>query len=154
MNMKIGLFIPCFIDAVYPEVGVATLELLERFGVEVFYPTGQTCCGQPIANEGDQENSKAAEINFIQNFKDCEYIVAPSGSCVSHIRYYMDADEQTPETLQVRKHTYELVEFITDILKIKEFPWSSFYHKAAIHNSCSAIRSLNLAKPSEEMGES
>ena len=151
--MKVGLFIPCFVDAVYPEVGVATLELLEKFGVEVYYPLSQTCCGQPMANEGDQENSKAAEANFVNNFKECEYIVGPSGSCVSHVRHYMDATEQTAETIRVRKRAYELVEFITDILKIKEFPWASFYHKAAIHNSCSSIRSLNIAKPSEVMGE-
>jgi L-lactate dehydrogenase complex protein LldE len=151
--MKVGLFIPCFVDAVYPEVGIATMELLERLGVEVVYPLNQTCCGQPMANEGDQENSKAAEANFVNNFKDFDYIVGPSGSCVSHVRHYMDATEQTEEAVQVRKRTYELVEFITDILNIDEFPWASFYHKSAIHNSCSAIRSLKLAKPSEVMGE-
>jgi L-lactate dehydrogenase complex protein LldE len=151
--MKVGLFIPCFIDAIYPEVGIATMELLERLGVEVEYPFNQTCCGQPMANEGDQKDAAAAETNFVNNFKAYDYIVAPSGSCVSHVRFYMDAINQTDEVCQVRKNTYELVEFITDILKIDAFPWATFYHKIAIHNSCSAIRSLNIAKPSEVMGK-
>lgn len=150
--MKVGLFIPCFVDAVYPEVGIATLQLLERLGVEVEYPLNQTCCGQPMANEGDQKDSAGAEANFVENFKGYEYIVGPSGSCVAHVRHFMDAIPYTPEAANVRKRTYELVEFITDILKIKEFPWAEFNHPITIHNSCSAIRSLNIAKPSEVMG--
>jgi L-lactate dehydrogenase complex protein LldE len=71
-NAKIGLFIPCYIDLVYPEVGIATLELLERFGLDVGFPLNQTCCGQPMSNTGDEANAAAAERLFIENFKDYE----------------------------------------------------------------------------------
>ncbi|MCB1535443.1 MAG: (Fe-S)-binding protein, partial [Rhodoblastus sp.] len=110
--MKVGLFIPCFIDAYFPEVGVATLELLERFGLDVVYPTEQTCCGQPMANSGFETEAAGAEALFVRNFEGFDYIVGPSGSCVHHIRNHLTAIEQTPAVLEVRARTYELVEFL------------------------------------------
>src|ERR1700741_2616534 len=80
-RMRIGLFIPCFIDAFAPEVGIATLELLERFGHEVVYPRDQTCCGQPMGNSGFNAESAGTERLFVRNFFGFDYIVAPSGSC-------------------------------------------------------------------------
>src|SRR5476649_1590080 len=85
-TMKAALFIPCYVDAVFPEVGIATLELLERFGVEVAYPLNQTCCGQPMANSGCHDDAAAAEALFVKNFAGYDYIVGPSGSCVHHVR--------------------------------------------------------------------
>jgi L-lactate dehydrogenase complex protein LldE len=78
--MKIGLFIPCYVDAFFPEVGIATLELLERFGCSIQYPLNQTCCGQPMANSGCQEDSAATEALFVKCFKDFDTIVGPSGT--------------------------------------------------------------------------
>ncbi len=147
--MKVALFIPCYIDAIYPEVGIATLELLERLGVEVDYPENQTCCGQPMANEGDQVSAARTEALFCDIFAGYDYIVSPAGSCVKHVRFHMDAIEQTESVKQVRANTYELVEFLTDILQVTEFPWAEFPHKVAIHNSCSSIRGLGLASRSE-----
>ena len=85
-NMKIGLFIPCYIDLVYPEVGIATLQLLERFGLNVGYPLNQTCCGQPMSNSGDEKNAQPAERLFVDNFKDFDCIVGPAGSCVKRYK--------------------------------------------------------------------
>jgi L-lactate dehydrogenase complex protein LldE len=150
--MKIGLFIPCYIDAIYPEAGIATLELLEKLGLDVEYPMDQTCCGQPMSNEGNYKSAEAAQKLFIQNFKKYEYIVGPAGSCVKQVRSHFDNLEQTDEVKQVRKNTYELVEFLHDIIKVKSFPGVQFNHKIALHNSCSSIRGLGIAKPSEIMG--
>ena len=90
--MTVGLFIPCYIDQLYPQVGRATLELLEKLDVNVVYPPGQTCCGQPMANAGFEDESKGACNNFIHNFKSFDYIVAPSGelylSCKKALRYH------------------------------------------------------------------
>jgi len=147
--MKIGLFIPCYIDAVYPNVAIATLELLEKLKIEVEYPMKQTCCGQPMANEGDQENSRKTEQNFVDNFAGYDIIVCPAGSCVKHVRHHMDAIEQTETVKNVRKNTYELTEFLHDMVKVTEFPWAEFEHTVAIHNSCSSIRGLHLASMSE-----
>lgn len=151
-DMKIGLFIPCYIDMVYPEVGIASLELLERFGLNVDYPLNQTCCGQPMSNSGDERNAAATERLFVANFKDYDCIIGPAGSCVKQVRCHFDLLEQTNDVKHVRQHTYELVEFLHDILKVDSFPWTAFPHSAAIHNSCSSIRGLGIAKPSEIMG--
>ena len=137
---------------IYPEVGIATLQLLERFGINVDFPLNQTCCGQPMSNSGDEPNDAAAERLFIENFKGYDYIVGPAGSCVKQVRCHFDRLEQTEEVKHVRQHTYELVEFLHDILKVEAFPWAEFPHSAAIHNSCSSIRGLGIAKPSEIMG--
>ena len=150
---KIGLFIPCYIDAFFPEVGIATLELLEKVGCSVEYPLSQTCCGQPMANSGCQKDSAGTEALFVDSFKEFDTIVGPSGSCVHHIRCHFDAIPQTPETVKVRTTTRELVEFLHDDLKVESFPWASFPHKIGLHNSCSAIRGLGHARPSERLYE-
>ena len=149
---KVGLFIPCYIDLVFPEVGIATLELLEKFDLDVSFPLDQTCCGQPMSNSGDEANSAGAERLFVSNFKDYDYIIGPAGSCVKQVRCHFDAIDQTEQVKHVRKNTYELVEFLHDILQVQSFPWADFPHSVAIHNSCSSIRGLGLAKPSEIMG--
>jgi L-lactate dehydrogenase complex protein LldE len=153
-DMKIGLFIPCYIDMIYPEVGIATLELLERFGLKVGFPLNQTCCGQPMSNSGDEANAAATERLFIENFRGYDCIVGPAGSCVKQVRCHYDTIDQTDDVKHVRQHTYELVEFLHDILKVDSFPWAEFPHSVAIHNSCSSIRGLAIAKPSEIMGAS
>ena len=149
----IGLFIPCYIDALFPEVGIATLELLERVGCSVEYPVAQTCCGQPMANSGCQRDAAATEAVFVDAFKDFDTIVGPSGSCVHHIRCHFDATAQTPETIKVRSGTRELIEFLHDDLKVDAFPWANFPHRVGLHNSCSAIRGLGHARPSERLYE-
>jgi len=147
--MKVALFIPCFMDAFFPNVGVATLELLERLGCEVDYPFDQTCCGQPMGNSGCEKEAAATEKLFVKNFSGYDYIVSPSGSCVHHVRDHLTATEQTAETSAVRSNTYELVEFIHDVLKVREFPWAEFPHKVGLHNSCGTLRALRTAKMSE-----
>ena len=151
-KLRIGLFIPCYIDLIYPEVGVATLQLLERFGLSVEYPLNQTCCGQPMSNSGDEKNAQPAEHLFVENFKEFDCIVGPAGSCVKQVRCHFDRLEQTVAVKHVRQHTYELVEFLHDVLRVDSFPWAEFHHSVAIHNSCSSLRGLGIARTSEIMG--
>lgn len=147
--MRVGLFIPCYVDAFFPEVAVATLEILERFGVDVSYPLDQTCCGQPMANSGCQDDAAPAESLFVANFKEFDYIVTPSGSCTHHVRSHFDAIPQTAEVTKVRGSVYELVEFLHDVLKVGEFPWAEFPHRVGLHNTCSTLRDLRTASASE-----
>jgi L-lactate dehydrogenase complex protein LldE len=147
--MRIGLFIPCFIDAFFPEVAIATLELLERFGHDVVYPRDQTCCGQPMANSGFNADCADTEALFVRNFSGFDCIVAPSGSCVHHVRDKFDAVEQTDDLKEVRARTYELVEFLHDIQKVEAFPWAEFPHRVGLHNSCGTLRALKHATASE-----
>jgi L-lactate dehydrogenase complex protein LldE len=134
--------VPCYVDMFYPQVGVATLALLERLGVEVDYPFDQTCCGQPMANSGAFKEAKATEELFVRNFADYDYIVAPSGSCVHHIRNKFTAAEDTVERRRVSDRIWDLPEFLCDVLKVEEFPWAYFPHEVALHVSCSALRGL------------
>lgn len=147
--MRIGLFVPCYIDAFFPEVGIATLELLERLGCDVDYPFDQTCCGQPMANSGCQEEAVATERLFVRNFAPYDYVVGPSGSCVNHVRHKFTAIHQSSEVAAVRAKTYELVEFLHDILMVEAFPWARFPHKVGYHNGCGSLRGLGHARPSE-----
>src|ERR1700679_787172 len=131
----IGLFIPCYVDAFFPEVGVATLELLEKFGCAVEYPLDQTCCGQPMANSGCQDDAAATEAQFVHCFQAFDTVVGPSGSCVHHVRFHLDAIEQTAQARKVRAGARELVEFRHDDLKVADFPWAAFPLKVGLHDS-------------------
>ncbi|MHB1105532.1 MAG: (Fe-S)-binding protein [Lutibacter sp.] len=148
--MRVGLFIPCYINQLYPKVGIATLELLEKLGLDVFYPTGQTCCGQPLGNSGYEEDAKGACQVFVENFKEYDYIVGPSGSCIHHIKEHFDILEQTEAVINVRKNSYELCEFIVKILG-KTNIGASFPYKVGLHKSCHGLRGLKLGSCSERM---
>jgi len=151
-SLKIGLFIPCYIDQFYPGVGIATLELLQKLKLNVSYPLKQTCCGQPLANTGAEKEAIPVYRNFIRNFSRFDYVVSPSGSCVYHVREHYDILEQTDEVKKVRKNTFELCEFITDILKIDDLK-IHYPHKVGVHQSCHGLRGLKLGKSSEIIAE-
>src|SRR5690625_6639847 len=111
-------------DIVTPEVGKHSVELLERLGCEVDFPKAQTCCGQPAFNSGYLENSKESMKQMIKAFKDSEYVVGPSGSCVGMVREYANIFKDDPEwgplAMELRDKTYELTQFIVDVLRSEE----------------------------------
>ena len=146
--MKVGLFIPCYIDQFYPNVGIATLSLLEKLGCEVVYPQGQTCCGQPMANSGFEHLTHGCNELFVKNFQDYDYIVAPSGSCVLHIKDHLHLDGKEDAATHIRQHIYELSEFLTDVLKVNNLQ-AKFPHKVGIHQSCHGQRGLHLSQMTE-----
>src|ERR1700743_1282144 len=112
--MRVGLFIPCYIDQFYPQVGVATLELLEKLGCEVVYPPEQTCCGQPMANSGFEHLTKGCNDLFIKNFEAFDYVVGPSGSCVLHIKEHLQEGDHHHDPNYLGNKVYELTSFLTD----------------------------------------
>jgi L-lactate dehydrogenase complex protein LldE len=150
--MRVALFVPCYVDAFWPEIGIATLELLERLGVRVEYPFDQTCCGQPMANTGCHAEAAATEALFVKNFTGYDYIVVPSGSCAHQVREHLTAIEQTEQVREVRARTYDLVEFLHDVLRVEAFPWAVFPHKVSYHNNCNALRGLGHGAASELHG--
>ena len=117
--MKVALFIPCYIDQFYPNVGIATLQLLEKLGCEVSFPLNQTCCGQPMANSGYEHLTQECNHLFVKNFTDYDYIVCPSGSCALHIKEHLHDDKNETAATNIRKRVYELTEFLVDVLKVK-----------------------------------
>ena len=146
--MRVGLFIPCYVDQFYPNVGIATYELLQKLGCDVRFPMKQTCCGQPMANSGYEHLTKGCDTNFINNFYDFDYIVCPSGSCVLHIKEHLHDPELEGLATDIRNSIYELTEFITDILKVETII-GSFSHKVGLHVSCHGQRGLKLSQMSE-----
>ena len=148
--MKVALFIPCYIDQFYPQVGIATFKLLEKLGCDVGFPLDQTCCGQPMSNSGFAILSKGCDANFVKNFADFDYIVAPSGSCVLHVKEHLHDAKYPEKAAQIRKNVYELTEFLVDVLKVENIE-SRFPFKVGLHNSCHGQRGLHLSSMSERI---
>jgi len=146
--MKIGLFIPCYVDQFYPKVGIATYELLQKLGCDVRFPMRQTCCGQPMANSGYEHLTKGCDANFVTNFSEFDYIVCPSGSCVLHVKEHLDDEIYEVLSAKIRKSVYELTEFIIDILNV-EIIEGHFAHRVGLHQSCHGQRGLKLSQMSE-----
>jgi L-lactate dehydrogenase complex protein LldE len=149
--MRVALFIPCYIDQLYPRVGLATVRVLERLGVEVVYPEAQTCCGQPMANAGYAAEAAPLARRFVEVFRGFEHVVCPSGSCASMVRNHYDAlVPGLPGLEAVKRSTYELCEFITDVLKVGRVP-GRYPRKVGLHQSCHGLRELRLGSASERM---
>ena len=111
--MKVGLFIPCYINAIYPNVGVASYRLLKSLGVDVDYPLDQTCCGQPMANAGFEDESMKLALRFDDLFREYDYIVGPSASCVAFVK------ENHPGILEKEGHVCQSAGKIYDILSVR-----------------------------------
>lgn len=146
--MTVGLFIPCYVDQFYPQAAIATLELLETLGLEVVYPLQQTCCGQPMANSGFEYLTQGCNELFIQHFSGLDYLVAPSGSCVLHIRGHLHHERQEAAAKAIREKTFELTAFLTDIVKVKRLK-ARFPHRVGLHQGCHGQRGLYLSQMSE-----
>jgi L-lactate dehydrogenase complex protein LldE len=139
--VRVALFIPCFIDQLYPEVGNAMVAVLRRVGVEPFFPSEQTCCGQPAFNTGYWDEARCLAKRYCDIFAGAEAIVSPSGSCTAMVRnYYPKLLGQTPHAAA---HTYEFTEFLVKHLGVTDvgarFPATVTYHDA-----CHALRELRL----------
>ena len=147
--MKIGLFIPCYVDVVYPHVGVATYKLLKHLGLDVDYPLNQTCCGQPMANAGFEEQAIPLAEKFEDKFKGFDYVVAPSVSCTAFIKLNYPRLLKGKHECITSGKIMDVVEFLHDVIKV-DHPLGTFPHKVSLHNSCHGVRELGLSSPSEE----
>ncbi len=146
--MNIGLFIPCYVNQFYPKVAIATLSLLEKLNCNVVFPIGQTCCGQPIANSGMEAEAIPIYHHYVKTFLEYDYIVAPSASCVYHVRHHYDVLDQTKEVSHVRNKTLDIAEFLLDVMNINALN-AIFPYRVGLHQSCHGLRGLKLASPSE-----
>ena len=152
--MRVGLFLPCYVDQFFPQIGIATVSVLERYGVEVDFPEAQTCCGQPMANTGLCEQARPLAERFFEIFSPYEYVVCPSGSCTAMVRQHYDEYLTGRHGFeQLKLKTFELTEFLTDVLKITR-PRGRFPHQVGLHQSCHGLRELRLGSCSELVGPS
>ncbi len=152
--IRASLFVTCIVDQFYPEVGESTVRLLRRLGVEVDFPPGQTCCGQPAFNAGFWKDTRRVARRFLKAFQDSQYIVAPSGSCASMARvFYEELFHDDPALAQqaraIAPRVYELSQFIVDVLGVKDLGAALGSHRAAgeprrvtYHEACHLRREL------------
>jgi L-lactate dehydrogenase complex protein LldE len=149
---RVGLFIPCYIDQAYPRVGMAAVRVLDRLGVRFEYPEDQTCCGQPMFNAGCFRDAAKLARKILRAFRGFDYVVCPSGSCTGMIREYyellLEEEKDAPDFRRLVTRTYELCEFIIDVLGIEEWE-GRFPRKVGLHQSCHGLRGLGLGAPSE-----
>ena len=153
--MKIQLFIPCYIDQLYPQTGFNALKLLEKAGCEVSYNPNQTCCGQPAFNSGYWDEAAVLAYKFLNDFDPALPVVSPSGSCTSFvIHHYHKLLKDKPGLLQQlenqKQHIYELSDFLVNVLHFNDFN-ASFPHKVTYHDSCSALREYGIKNEPREL---
>lgn len=143
--MRLGLFIPCYIDQLYPQVGRSTWELLTRYGHAVEVPESPACCGQPMANSGYAKTGLGCLTDFATSYADFEAVVCPSGSCTLHLKESLEAQHHP-----LAERVYELCEFLHDVEKVTSLP-AAFPHRVGLHQSCHGLRGLGLGRASETM---
>ncbi|MBL8513541.1 MAG: (Fe-S)-binding protein, partial [Betaproteobacteria bacterium] len=146
--MKVGLFVTCLVDVHRPSIGFAALKLLEHAGCEVVIPTTQTCCGQPGYNSGAREVSKTLARKVLGEFKDCDYVVAPSGSCSGQMKVHAAEDlfKGEPEEAAFQALAakwFELSDFLVNVLKVETVP-GRCADTVTYHDSCSGLRELGV----------
>ncbi|MGQ0524384.1 MAG: (Fe-S)-binding protein [Betaproteobacteria bacterium] len=147
--MRVALFVTCLVDLMRPRIGFAALKLLESAGCEVIVPKTQTCCGQPGYNSGDRKSASVLARKVLQEFEDCDYIVAPSGSCAGMIRtHYPELFAGAPEAERAKaqrlcERTYELTDFLVNVARLEKLP-GGFTGRVTYHDSCSGLREMNV----------
>lgn len=151
--MRVALFIPCYVDQFFPQIGMATLELLQAYPeIEVDFPEAQTCCGQPMANTGCLDDTRPLAERFVDIFAGYDHVVSPSGSCVSMVRNHYKGFFQSDARFEhLKTHVWELCEFLLDVMKIESLP-HAFPHRVGLHSSCHGLRELRLDPCSERTG--
>jgi L-lactate dehydrogenase complex protein LldE len=145
--MTVTLFIPCFIDQCYPQVGISTVRILEKLGHTVVYPAEQTCCGQPAFNSGAWDQARATARQALKVFRDAEIIVTPSGSCGAMMKvFYPDLFKDTPEHKEacvLAGKMWEFSSFLVNKLGVTDLG-AKFEGRATFHDGCHSLREMHL----------
>ncbi len=150
MTSSATLFIPCLVDAFYPDVAKTMVRVLERLGLTLSYPVEQTCCGQPAYNTGYRKEARKAATRFLSIFENAEAIVCPSGSCVHMVRHhYLELLKDAPGLLnraqEVAAKTYEFTEYLVDILGVSDIG-AQYNGQVTYHDSCHLRYGLQISE--------
>ncbi len=152
--MKVALFIPCLTEHLYPDSGLAMVKVLKHLGIKIEYVENQTCCGQPGFNSGYRKEIIPAAEHFISLFKDKEYIVAPSGSCVAMVRVYYDQlavkKKLQADLAALKNKIFEFTEFLVDVCRMTDLG-GYFPHRVTYHDSCHLNRILGIRRQPREL---
>jgi len=157
-NVNADLFVTCIVDQLYPEVGVSVVNVLRRLGVEIGFPKDQTCCGQPVYNTGFNREARTLARRVLEQFRDSEYVVVPSGSCAATLRvFYLELFADDPELLAEAKtlaaKTYEFSEFLVKVLGVEDAALcgASQQGTATYHPSCHLLRELGVREAPKKL---
>jgi len=145
--VTVQLFIPCFVDQLFPQTAFNMVKVLEKAGVEVKYNEEQTCCGQPAFNAGFRDEARDVCSKFIKDFSGHDYVVAPSASCVGFVRNYygtlFDNSSVHNEVRDLGKRIYEFSAFLVNVLGISDLG-ATLHGKATYHDSCAGLRECRI----------
>ncbi|WP_423148192.1 (Fe-S)-binding protein [Rubrolithibacter danxiaensis] len=152
--MTVELFIPCFIDQLYPETAFNTIKVLEKAGCKVEYNPQQTCCGQPAFNAGFWDEAKTVGSKFLSDFSESKYIISPSASCTGMVKNsYSDLFTNTAvhnKCRSIQSHIFELSDFLINILK-KDYFGAELEGRAVYHDSCSGLRECKIKEEPRQL---
>ncbi|WP_167197701.1 (Fe-S)-binding protein [Paenibacillus sp. BK720] len=152
--MKVSLFITCLSDTIYPRVGEAMVRLLAKYGVQLHFPTVQTCCGQPAFNSGYWKEARESAKTILDAFEDSDFVISPSGSCTGMIHHYPKLFEADPvmheRALKLQRKSYEFTQFLVQVLGVKDVG-AVFPHKVTYHPSCHGSRLLGIKEEPMEL---
>jgi L-lactate dehydrogenase complex protein LldE len=149
--MRVALFVPCYIDQLKPEVGMAALEVLEAFGFDVVFPEAQTCCGQAFLTAGESRSATSLFLHYLDVFEDFDQVVTLSGSCAATVRKQLPQHVPGSRAESVASRTFEFCEFLV-AHDVTSGNLGRFPHRVGLHASCHALRELGLGMPSELRG--
>lgn len=145
--MTIEVFIPCFIDQLFPQTAFNTIKILEKAGCKVIYNPEQTCCGQPAYNAGFWDEAKTVGSKFLNDFSEENYIVSPSASCTGMVKHGFDDLFTNTVThnrcRSIQRNIYELSDFLVNVLR-KDYFGAELEGRAVYHDSCSGLRNCNI----------
>jgi L-lactate dehydrogenase complex protein LldE len=149
MHPRVGLFVTCLVDIIRPTVGFAAVKLLQDAGCKVVVPS-QTCCGQPAYNSGDRTTAKTLAEQAIKAFEDCDYVVAPSGSCAGMLAKHCPAlfagePDLAAKAERFAEKTHELMSFLVDVLGVERVT-ARYDGTVAYHDSCAGLRELGVKR--------
>lgn len=156
---RVALFVTCLVDLHRPTVGFAAIKLLEDAGCRVEVPRAQTCCGQPAYNSGDRRTARDLAQGILDAFWGYDYVVVPSGSCGGMIKHHLphlfdDDPNQRARADALASRTYEIVSFLTDVLKVDALPAVRMDGSVTYHDSCSGLRELGIKEQPRRLLES
>jgi L-lactate dehydrogenase complex protein LldE len=145
--MNVQIFIPCFVDQLFPDTAFNMVKVLEKAGCKVSYNTSQTCCGQPAFNAGFWDDAKSVCSKFLKDFRGTDYVVSPSASCTGFVRnYYSKLFENSSlhhDVADINGRMFEFSEFLVKVLKVDNFG-ATLNGKATYHDSCAGLRECRI----------
>lgn len=152
--MKISLFIPCFVDLMFPQVGISMVRIFEKLGHEVDVPKAPACCGQPAFNTGYWDESREIAVNIMESFREAEAVVVPSGSCGAMMKVFYTQlfagtkHEAVARSLSPKCH--EFSSFLVNELGVTDLG-AQFPHRVTFHDGCHGLRELKNKRPPREL---